>query len=133
MPRPALQFLQELVNTAIASKRESPFSTKLPKHHFQATARFNNINMNFSKYFKCNTSSTSLVNNVDYNHKASMDSASTFTSTSSASTMAAERTTTTNKLVDASKGGNATDAFNYLFSNTNSATANGVRLNYSRI
>ncbi|KAI9504050.1 hypothetical protein BX070DRAFT_245373 [Coemansia spiralis] len=132
--QPILFYFLNLADTAITNKRDPSHSVKLIKQYLQAIAKFNNLKMNFTKYFKRSSSKTSLVNSVNYDRKASMDSVSTFTSTSSNSTVAADRATSNKKLVDASKGGSATDAFNYLFNNnTNSTTTNGVRLNYSRI
>ncbi|KAJ1898653.1 hypothetical protein LPJ81_004289 [Coemansia sp. IMI 209127] len=77
--------------------------------------------MGFSKYFKTNSSKTSLVSSVDLGRKASVQTSSTFSSVGSASTKASRKQADSGKVIDASKGGNPMDAFNYLFNaNTNS-------------
>ncbi|KAJ1668370.1 hypothetical protein IW140_000197 [Coemansia sp. RSA 1813] len=78
--------------------------------------------MGFSKYFKINSSKTSFVDSVYLDRKASIQTSSTYSSVgSSASTKAETKQSDSDKIIDASKGGNPMDAFNYLFNaNTNS-------------
>ncbi|KAJ2395652.1 hypothetical protein GGI23_004220 [Coemansia sp. RSA 2559] len=89
--------------------------------------------MGFSKYFKANFSNTSSVSSVDLDRKASVQTSSTFSSVDSASTKASGKQADSGKIIDASKGGDPMDAFNYLFNANTNSPVKGAGQSYPSI
>ncbi|KAJ2392036.1 hypothetical protein GGI23_005303 [Coemansia sp. RSA 2559] len=89
--------------------------------------------MGFSKYFKTNSSKTSFVSNEGLARKASVQTSSTFSSVDSASTKASGKQADSGKVIDASKGGDPMDAFNYLFNANTNSPVKGAGQSYPSI